>query len=121
MKFFLTLLFFFTIAASSEIRAQSKTDTLQLDSLKHMKKLNDIYPMPGEPYHLHHFVAFISLEGIDPYAVYNQGSDFEPDLIEKINLLKPGNKIAIQPFALNSTNSTDQKPVKFPRKDFYIK
>ena len=120
MKFFITLLFFFTIAATSQISAQAKTDTLQLDSLKHMKKLNDIYPMPGEPYQLHHFVAFISLEGIDPYAVYNKGSDFEPDLIEKINLLKAGNKIAIQPFAINA-KSTDQKPAKFPRKDFYIK
>ena len=121
MKFLYLFLLFFALTASSEISAQSNTDTLQLDSLKHMKKLNDIYPMPGEPYHLHHFVAFISLEGIDPYAVYNKGSEFEPDLIEKINLLKSGNKIAIQPFALNSTNSTDQKPVKFPRKDFYIK
>lgn len=120
MKFLNAFLLFFALTTSYQINAQAKTDTLQLDSMKHMKKLSDIYPMPGEPYQLHHFVAFISLEGIDPYAVYNKGSDFEPDLIEKINLLKAGNKISIQPFAINS-NSTDQKPVKFPRKDFYLK
>jgi hypothetical protein len=120
MKFLFTLLFLFTLIAASPLHAQAKMDTLQLDSLKLMTKLSDIYPLPGEQYQLHHFLAFISLPGIDPYAVYNQSNEFETDLLEHISKLTPGCKFAIQPFAINSSG-TDQKPVKFPRKDYYIR
>lgn len=119
MKFHFTLLFFFALIAASPLRAQAKMDTLSLDSVKLMTKLSDIYPLPGDQYQLHHFLAFVSLPGIDPYAVYNKTYDFEPDLLEHISKLTPGCKLAIQPFAVNSSE-TDQKPVKFPRKDFYI-
>jgi hypothetical protein len=102
MKFLSTLLFFIALFASSPLHAQAKMDTLQLDSVKLMTKLSDIYPLPGEKYQLHHFLAFISLPGIDPYAVYNHAYEFEPDLLEHISKLTPGSKFAIQPFAINS-------------------
>ena len=107
-------------AVSSPLSAQSNVDTLQIDNVKHMTKLDDVYPLPGAQYQLHHFLAFISLPGIDPYAVYNHTLEFEPDLLEHIRKLTPGCKIGIQPFAVNS-NGKDEKPIKFPRKDFYIK
>lgn len=119
MKILVTA-FFFSVIVTSPLRGQSNMDTLQLDSLKRMTTLSDLYSLPNEQYQLDHFLAFIYLPGIDPYAVYNKGNAFVPDLLENINKLEGESKFSIQVFAFHTTQP-DQKAIKFPRKDYYIK
>jgi hypothetical protein len=120
MRLIIAVIFFFAFTISSDLAAQSITDTLQLDSLKQLRKLSDIYTLPGGQYQLDHFLAFIYLPDIEPYAVFNKGNDFIPELVETISKMKGESKFSIQVFALN-TDKPDPKPMKFPRKDFYIK
>ena len=119
MKYFLVLLLF-VCKINSQLHAQSSIDTLPLQAIQKMTKLDDLYKLPGEKDSLDHFVAFISLPGIEPVAAYNRGKDFEPNTIENLNQLTPGSKLSILAYAINSDHP-ELGPLKLPRKDFYIK
>ncbi len=119
MKYFI-LFFVLTFTWNHSLSAQSKTDTLELELVHKMTTLADLYSPPGENYQLDHFVVFISQPGIDPFAAYNYSSDFIPNTIENLNRLTSGSTLSLQVYAVNSDHP-GEKPVKLPRKDFYIK
>lgn len=117
---YLILLSLFACPLGNSLSAQSATDTLQVEALQKMTHLADLYLLPDKNYQLDHFVAFISLPGIDPIAVYNQGNTFLPNTIENINRLTQGSKLSILVYASN-TDHPEIGPVKLPRKEYVIK
>jgi|GEM_PF-7030419 len=114
------LFFIFISIVSSNLAAQSTTDTIPFKNIRQLTKLEDLYKLPGDKDSLDHFVAFITLPGTDPVAAYNKGSDFIPNTIEIINQLTPGSKLSILVYAIN-TDHPEMGPVKLLRKDFFIK
>ena len=102
-------------------QSQSKADSLQIDKLRNMEVITEIYSIPHTRYHLDHFVFVRKTANIDPEVQYNKGEKITDESKLFLNRIKPGDTLIIKEvYALNS-ESPDTGLIKLPERKFLVK
>ena len=114
------ILFLAFILIPQLAHSQGKIDTLQIDQLRKIESITEIYSIPHTRYILDHFVFVRKTDLIDPEVQYNKGERISVESKSLLNRIKPGDTLIVKEvYALNN-ESLDTGLIKFPERKFLV-